>query len=224
MDSQQTKLFHRIQRRFSVAHREILLGGARFEYIAVADEAEVFALIDERSLKDRPEFQPYWAQAWESTIGLCDALAATSLDGLQVLDIGCGLGLLGVYAASRGAHVVMADAVPSAMLFAQYNAWPYQSRTNARTIDWRFDRLDQRFDLIAGADIVYDRTDWQVLFDFWSYHLKPGGRVLLAEPKRHSGAEFCDWMQDKNWSVSESRLEVTERNFPIRLFELQSQL
>ena len=214
------KLLRRIQQRFAVVRRQVHLCGELFDYIEVANEEQVLQLIDESCEDDSPSLQPYWAHAWESSIGLCETLGRESLQNQDLLDLGCGLGLLGAFVAARGARVLMVDAVPSAMLFARFNSWPWRERCQVRTIDWRTDRLRQRFDLIAGADIVYDKTDWQVLLEFWSYHLKPGGRVVLAEPKRQSGKEFKEWLAGKDWSIQESMIAVTAEDFPVRLFEL----
>lgn len=220
MDREKHKLLRRIERRFAVVRQQVALHGEMFEYIEVADEEQVLKLIDESCDDDRPSLQPYWAHAWESSIGLCETLARETLVHKDVLDLGCGLGLVGAFAASRGARVLMADAVPPAMLFARYNSWQWRDRCQVRTIDWCTDRLPRQFDLIAGADIVYDKSDWQALVEFWSFHLKPEGRVVLAEPKRQSGKEFKEWLADKDWQIQESIVAVTAEDFPVRLFNL----
>src|SRR4029453_15034607 len=46
---------------------------------------------------------PFWTQLWPSGTALAQAIAARPLAGRRVLELGCGLGLVGVTAARGGA-------------------------------------------------------------------------------------------------------------------------
>lgn len=76
-------------------------------------------------------------------------------------------------------------------------------------MNWQTDRLDERFDLILGADIVYDRGQWQFLEPFFQAHLAPAGAIILGEPGRSSGAEFEHWIRARGWT-----LERKEQRLP----------
>lgn len=89
-----------------------------------------------------PRWQPYWAELWGCSLAVCEVLAKQDLQGVRVLDLGCGLGLTGTVAAARGARVILADAAPPALLFARLNSWPYRDRVQVRLLDWRRDRLE----------------------------------------------------------------------------------
>jgi SAM-dependent methyltransferase len=52
---------------------------------------------------------PVWAQTWTSGFVLADLVARQSLRGVRVLDVGCGLGLVGLAAARAGADVTVSD-------------------------------------------------------------------------------------------------------------------
>src|SRR5262249_5725164 len=65
-------------------------------------------LMDEASF-DEQEFLPYWAELWPSGLALARHLAARELGGLRILELGCGLGLPALAAASRGADVLATD-------------------------------------------------------------------------------------------------------------------
>src|SRR5262245_56917074 len=59
------------------------------------------------------ERMPYFAMIWPSADSLvASVLAGPRLDGLQVLDLGCGLGACGFAAAEQGAQVTFFDWVP----------------------------------------------------------------------------------------------------------------
>ena len=40
-----------------------------------------------------------------------------------------------------------------------------------RRLNWQTDRLDERFALILGADVVYERAQWEYLEPFWKAQL-----------------------------------------------------
>jgi len=139
---------------------------------------------------------------------------------LSVLDLGCGMGLTGTVAAALGAQVLFADLEAPALLFARLNSLPWADRVRTRRLDWRKDRLDQRFDLIVGADILYERKQWDHLEPFWREHLRPGGMVVLGEPGRQTGELFIDWVRGRGWRLQQLAEPVETRSKPIRLFRL----
>jgi len=66
---------------------------------------------------------PLWAKVWEASWVLADFLAGLPADPeKRLLEIGCGLGLVGVVAASFGHKVVMTEHNPEAIAFARANA------------------------------------------------------------------------------------------------------
>jgi predicted nicotinamide N-methyase len=142
------------------------------------------------------------------------------LDGRSVLDLGCGMGLSGTVAAALGAQVLFADLERPALLFAQLNSLPWSSRVRTRRVDWRSDRLGERFELILGADILYERKQWDHLEPFWRAHLAPRGQILLGEPGRPTGEAFPDWIRARGWSLDTHEQPVPTRQRPIRLFLL----
>jgi len=80
------------------------------------------------------------------------------LDGRDVLDLGCGDGLLSVYAAQCGARVVAVDASQSAVNLTNEQARVngVADRVQATLIDaHRLDELAQRFDLVIGRFILH---------------------------------------------------------------------
>ncbi len=187
---------------------------------------------------------PYWAELWDSAAGIAQWLVGieagvTELDGedvpapsaprvlnpmhlanAQVLDLGCGMGLAGTVAAALGANVMLADLEPAALLFARLNSLPWRQRTRTRQLDWRRDPIKRRFDLIIGADILYERAQWYFLEPFWRAHLADGGTVVLGEPGRQTGDAFIPWVRERGWRVRETQEAVPTRERPIRLLIL----
>jgi len=72
-----------------------------------------------------------------------------------------------------------------------------------------------------GADILYEKGQWEFLEKFWEAHLRDGGSVLLGEPGRQTGDLFLEWIGPKKWKVERSEQKVRERERAIRLFRLR---
>lgn len=227
------ELLARIHRRYPTVTEPVRFGSVGFDFTRVGDPNrvldEVAAEEDrrERSTGQRhaePLHLPYWAELWDSGGGVADFLVnrfTVDLAGKAVLDLGCGQGLLGCVAAALGARVTFADLEAPSLLFARYNGGPWAKRVRGRRLNWQRDRLAERFDLILGADILYERTQWQHLEPFWQHHLAEGGRVLLGEPGRPTGGMFLDWLKGQGWAVAEFEQAVPTRERPIRVFELR---
>lgn len=182
---------------------------------------------------------PYWAELWDSAIGMGQYLAGVqrsgfridqnpegkkqpvALEAISVLDLGCGMGLCGTVAAALGHVVLFADLEAPALLFARLNSLPYAPRVRVRRLNWQSDILDERFDLILGADVLYEKAQWEFLDRFWRAHLAPGGTVLLGEPGRQSGDLFQEWIGPRGWTLERyEERAITQKT--IRLFRLQS--
>ncbi len=232
MTTERSRLLSRIHRRFQTIDTVFAIAGSRIPFTRIADPNVVLDAVareeEDRSKVAAPEAAkplhlPYWAELWESAIGIGQYICSqpgSILIGQSVLDLGCGMGLAGCFAAHLGAQVCFADMVPDALLFARLNSHPYASRVRTRQLDWRTDRLGEQFDLILGADILYERSQWEFLEPFWRLHLAPKGRVLLGEPGRQTGDLFIPWIQAKGWILTPHTETVPTRTVPIRLFEL----
>lgn len=228
------RLHARLARRFDLLTEDVAVGPLRVRFTRVADPEAVLdrvcAKIDlyERDTGQRVQGDslglPYWAELWDSAIGLGAWLAARDRpDGLRVLDLGCGMGLAGTVAALLRADVMFADMEPDCLLFARLNGLRYDpagDRVTARLTNWQTDDLGQTFDRILGSDVLYDRTQWPYLHAFFRRHLAVGGKILLGEPGRQSGDDFLPWIEEKGWTLTRQEQPVPTRSRPIRLFEL----
>ena len=170
---------------------------------------------------------PYWAELWDSALAV--ALHLTDHRPLtpghfSTLDLGCGMGFAGTVAARLGHRVLFADLDPDALLFAQINNLHAGARVRTRRVNWHTDQLGESFDLILGADIIYERKQWESLETFWRAHLAPDGQVLLGEPGRPSGDLFQPWIRQKGWTLQMINRNISRRESPIRLFLLRPPL
>jgi len=226
------RLLARIHRRYQTKIETLLIGHLKIPFTRIADPDVVLDQVAaeedrrEKASGQRREGEelhlPYWAELWESGLGIGQMLISSPeiVAGRNVLDLGCGMGLAGTVAAALGANVLFADLEPDSLLFAALNSLPWRERIRTRRLNWKEDRLSERFDLVLGADILYEKQQWPFLEPFWREHIAQGGSILLGEPGRQTGDLFLEWIKPKNWRIEPSEQPVPSRPRPIRLFHL----
>lgn len=230
-DRARVRLLARIRRSYRTKTQRVGLGPLVLEFCRIEDPDvvldQVAAEADRREKLTRQRdvpgdtlHLPYWAELWDSSYVIGAELASRDLRGLDVLDLGCGMGLTAAASASAGANVLAADLEDPALLFTAYNTWPWRRRVITRRTDWQKDDLSRRFPLIVGADILYERKQWDYLDAFFRKHLAAGGEVLLGEPGRQTGELFIPWAQGRGWGVAVESRPVATRPVPVRVVRL----
>lgn len=100
----------------------------------------------------------YWAHLWPAALALADYAARSTLirPGTRVLEIGCGLGLVGLVVARRGGQVTLTDREEEAVRAAEHQAAINGLAACCTRYDWN-DPPDAawRPDLLLGADVLY---------------------------------------------------------------------
>lgn len=140
---------------------------------------------------------PLWAKIWEASGVLASYLAGLPPDPLKsILEIGCGLGMVGISAAKAGHRVTMTERNPDALNFARANALANDCpQIVIERLDWNAPGLESRFDMIVGSETVYKTEDINGLESLFDRYLNPGGTILLAEGVRRTGVEFWEHMR-----------------------------
>lgn len=114
-----------------------------------------------------------------------DPHAAQPFDGLRILDIGCGGGLLCEPMARLGAHVVGVDASETNIEVARLHA--AQSRVK---IDYRAGTAEaladagETFDVILNMEVVEHVADVDFFVSKCAQMVKPGGLMFVATINR----------------------------------------
>src|SRR5947209_2923764 len=114
------------------------------------------ALIDEEAFAD-DEFLPYWAELWPAGLERA-AFLPPHLDGVRVIELGCGLGVPALVAAARGALVTAVDWAADAVALLHTNAAANGLAVDAQVRDWRrFGDTDSQYELALAADVLYEQ-------------------------------------------------------------------
>jgi predicted nicotinamide N-methyase len=166
----------------------------RFEF-QVERPADSYALLDDPIVleaHERDEYMPYWADLWPAARMLAKAVAKEDWskypkagDKLEVLELGCGLGVPGLTALACGLRVIFSDYDLTAVRFAAANA-----RRNklfdfkSMPLDWRSPPADLHVPVILGADLTYETRNIDPLVKLIRQVLLPGGVCLLTDQDR----------------------------------------
>jgi predicted nicotinamide N-methyase len=144
---------------------------------------------------------PYWSVLWRSGVALARELEGAPLDGLRVVELGCGIAVPSIAAARAGAEVLATDSDPEALELVAQNAQANGVQVATAVVDWaQPEDLVRRapFDLVLAADVLYERAAVAQLLSLLprlapeAWLADPGRTVadaFLAEAHRRWGVE-----------------------------------
>jgi predicted nicotinamide N-methyase len=194
-----------IKTSYDTVLQDIAVDGLTIELLRVA---EVDTLLDRLpKIQFRPDERlPYWADLWPSSLALAKYLwEAVDPRGLEVLELGCGLGLVGIAASRKGGVVTFSDYEADALAFARYNAFRNGcQQAVVRHLDWHAPTLSQTYALIVASDVLYERANFQPLLHILQTALEPGGHFILAEPNRPVARDFFRLLRDHGFQYERS--------------------
>ena len=152
----------------------------------------------------KDEYMPYWAEIWPAARMLAKILIREPLEGADVaLELGCGLGVAGLVALSRGLEVVFSDYDACALKFAAENALTNgYDRFRTRQLDFRDPPADLRVPLVIGSDLIYEARKVEPLIACLKTVLLPGGRALLTDQDRIPTAVFQAALREAGFTVT----------------------
>ncbi|MGD9948992.1 MAG: methyltransferase [Desulfobulbus sp.] len=181
-----------------------------------------------RSLQDRQQFydpdgaaedmgisSATWAlfgNVWPSGLILADIMSTYNVDGLNILEVGCGLGIASLIVNERGAQHTASDYHPLAGKFLSEN-----SRLN-HLPPLHFERCDWAgslpamglFDLIIGSDLLYEPDHPGLLSNFIDLHASPMVKVIIIDPGRRQQSTFTKKMEHLGFASSFDRPTVEQ--------------
>jgi predicted nicotinamide N-methyase len=131
-------------------------------------------------------YMPYWADLWPAARMLAKAIVREPWTGpLDALEIGCGLGLPGIAALSRGLRVTFSDYDATALRFAADNASlnGYDQFTTLQ-MDWRFPPQHRQWPVILAADLIYELRNVDPIVELIKQLLTPDGLCLVTDQDR----------------------------------------
>ncbi|MBE0644431.1 MAG: 50S ribosomal protein L11 methyltransferase [Bacteroidetes bacterium] len=222
--SRMTDLKTELASHFPLREIEVAVGDRSYRLTTAEDiELLIERITDEEFRKD--ERLPYWAELWHSAVALAEAIEGNPslVTDQRVLEIGCGLALPAVVAASHGARVTCGDFEPLALEAAELNLLQNAAFESAdvRLMDFR-NPPRERWPLILAADVIYEKRFIEPLADFLDHALEPDGTVLLAEPNRLIAVPFFDALTARGFSYTRTSryASLYNRNVEISVYRI----
>jgi predicted nicotinamide N-methyase len=140
-------------------------------------------------------------------VTLAHELACLSLEGLRVVELGCGLGVPSLAAARGGASVLATDSDAEALDLVERNARENGLEVETLPVDWSdTGELLERapFDLVIAADVLYERPSVAQLLELLP---KLAPEACIADPSRPAAGAFFE-QAERHWSVEASVHDV----------------
>ncbi len=173
-----------------------------FSFVSVRDS---YALLDRISPEDfvKDEQMPYWAEIWPAAVTLAEFIVEElDVEGKEIIEIGAGVGLASVAAATMGADVLSTDYSREALRFIRLNALKNNVTLNVEQLDWRCIRSKDRFDMLFAADVLYERVNLLPIVHAVDKLVRPNGCAYIADPRRRLAEQFLDLAFENGFSVT----------------------
>jgi predicted nicotinamide N-methyase len=153
-----------------------------------------------------PSQWPLFGVVWESSEVLAEKMMAYDIKGKRILEIGCGMALSSLLLNSRDADITATDYHPEVASYLADNVKlnngnqiPFL-RTGWENSD---DHALGEFDVLIGADLLYEKQHIKLLTDFIHRHSKPECEVIIVDPGRGHHAPFSKRMVELGYSHSQ---------------------
>jgi predicted nicotinamide N-methyase len=189
-------------------------------------EKTVDQLIDQLAAQGQnditPEDCPYFGQVWISARRLAAIVRDLDLKGKQTLEVGCGLALPSMVAASCGADATAMDLHRDVGSFIATNCAANDISIGYLQADWRVYSPDHVYDYIFGSDILYENAHPLEVCAFLQRSLKAdGGVAIIVDPCRWHHKDFADLLAKEGFRVESVYSDEIEDGKPVRLFTLK---
>ena len=189
-----------------------------------------------RSLLDRQQFSdplgaaarlgissatwPLFGLLWPSGAHLAARMAVHVLQpGQRILEVGCGLALASLVGHRRGADMTASDCHPLAAEFLRFNLqlnglapMKYRHGEWDGTLEGGAlqEAVSQRYELIIGSDVLYDRDACTALAGFIGRHASDSSasEVWIVDPERGNRPAFTRLMAAQGYALEQVRLDT----------------
>lgn len=167
---------------------------------------------------------PLWTRIWEASTILGGYLLSIPPDpSKKYLEIGSGLGVAGVCAATAGHRITMTENNKDALNFARANAVANGfTDLPILALDWHSPQCPGKFDFIVGSEVIYRKEDIVSLQHLFNRYLNKGGEIILAESIRETGTWFWNHMKPFfNIKVKRYTLKTNNEKIHLVLFHMK---
>lgn len=196
---------------YDIKMEEISIGGHAFNICSLKDRQQ---FSDDGNIAGKQGISAanwsHFGVVWPSGIVLAKLISTLPLQGLRILELGCGLGIASLVASRRGGDITASDHHPLAESFMSqnvaFNAVPAVKFAHG---DWctPITQLG-KFNLIIGSDLLYERDQPALLSVFIDCHATSDAKIILCDPGRREARRFNRLMVERGFSAHTEYLPV----------------
>ena len=178
--------------------------------ITIETPPDLDALLD-RAAQETPHTVdgiPYYAILWPAARGLADYLwqERKTLNGKNVIELGCGLGLPSILAAKLGARVHATDFHPDTGEWLRHNAKENRVDLTYQQLDWTFFLSGSKKEtapisapFVIGSDLLYESRHIPALVCTLDALCTQDGQAIISDPGRDNLPTFVAAMERIGW-------------------------
>jgi predicted nicotinamide N-methyase len=169
---------------------------------------------------------PLFGVVWASGEVLAHLMFGYEVEGIRILEVGCGIALASLVLNHRLADITATDYHPEVEHFLVENVQLNKGKAIpfVRTGWGDADSSLGEFDLVIGSDLLYERGHVELLAGFIDRHARPHCEVILVDPGRGHHARFSKKMVSLGYSHSQSKPadgDYLTRPFPGQILRYQ---
>lgn len=197
--------------------RSFDLGWTSISLAVPVDPDSLLADEDVLEASRTDDYMPYWASLWPAASQMAGVLSEADWSpGTPVLELGCGLGLVGIAGLRRGWDVLMTDyepqAVSAAALNAERNGYP---GVRTQVLDWRNPPASE-WPLVLACDVLYESRNHEPLLAALVRLVAAGGCCWLGDPGRTPVIAFYQAAIEAGFDTRVLSETGEAQSFPVR--------
>ncbi len=170
-----------IEEKYKLELMPITIGGKRLELYGIANW-DIFVDHLEHKGEEYVKNFPFWVKIWEASIVLTDHLLRIGLDKTkEILEIGAGMGITGLFLGASGHKVTITDYEDDALELLRMNV-EHNGLDNVSVtkLDWNNPHATGKYDLICGSELIYNAAFIGPVINLFKKYLRDKGMVFLA--------------------------------------------
>lgn len=171
--------------------------GNRTLSLAVPNDPELLLELPETLAEhELNEYIPYWAWLWPAANDMANWVALHIWpDDIEALELGSGMGLVGLAGAAVGLKMTISDYREEAVTVVRSNLIRNGLVADVSTIDWHKPPTRQ-WPLILACDVLYEVINHVAIINFVNSALTTDGECWIGDPGRGNCAEFLNHVRD----------------------------
>ncbi len=172
--------------------RSLDIGGQRFNLVLPAAPDDFLDDAAIRAAYERTASMPYWTFLWPSALHMAAAIGRRRwIAGTPALELGAGVGLVGLAGCHAGLDVTFTDCDATAVELCLWNARHSGfSRARAEKLDWQSPPA-QTYPVIFASDVLYEEQNHPALIALLQRMMTADGFAWFGDGGRAQVEPFC---------------------------------